>query len=335
MNKTDLLTLGKIVANANPSAPTSYSYGSENFTYAQLNGTFAKELNELYQSDNKAAYALMEEVITDVLPKKVTQQFMQAAEVKTFAQGDKPVFVQKITESSKRRAKQFVTRVGLAGHYEVFKLAGKSYEVATSAFGGAAQIAFEEFLDGKITMADVFDLVLEAMDEKIYAEIEKALITSVSSLQAANFHTDTAFNETAMDKLLAVADSYGSGKSTIYCTFDFAATMIPSAGWVSDDMRNEKWNNGYFANYKGHKVVVLENSFVDETNTVKVIDPAYAWIIPGTAEKPIKVAFEGTAHMRETENEDWSKSIHIYQKVGVAAKIDNDICVYQNTSLVK
>lgn len=333
MTYNELLALGRVVVNANPSAPTAYTWGEDKFSYATLNETFSQELNKLHQENPKQAYSLMEEVINDVLPKKVLEQYGQFAEIKTFAQGDKPVFVQRITEASRRRAKQFITKVGLAGTYEVFKLDGKSYEVATSAFGGAAQIPFEEYLDGRVQMSDVLDIVLDTLDEKIYLEIEKALIASVANLQPANKHSQNGFDEAEMDKLLAVADSYG--QATIYCTFDFAATMLPAEGWVSNEMKNTMWNNGYLGNYKGHRVVVLQQSYTDETNSEKVIDPSYAWIIPGGAEKPVKVAFEGTAHMRETQNEDWSTTTHIYQKVGVGAMITNDICVYQNTSLTK
>lgn len=333
MEFNQLLALGKTLVNANPSAPTAYSWGEDKFSYATLDETFNKNLNALHKENPRQAYALMEEVINDVLPKKVLEQYGQFAEIKTFAQGDKPVFVQRITESSRRRAKQFITKVGLAGVYEVFKLDGKSYEVETSAFGGAANIPYEEYLDGRVQMSDVLDVVLNTLDEKIYLEIEKALIASVNTLQAANKYSGTSFVEAEMDKLLAVADSYG--QATIYCTFEFAATMLPAEGWVSDEMRNTRWNNGYLGNYKGHRVVVLQQSYEDETNETKVIDPSYAWIIPGGAEKPVKVAFEGTAHMREVQNEDWSTTTHIYQKVGVGALITNDICVYQNTSLTK
>jgi hypothetical protein len=134
-----------------------------------------------------------------------------------------------------------------------------------------------------------------------------------------------------MDRLIAIADSYG--KAAIYCTFEFAATMVPSEGWVSDEMRNQKWNNGYLANYKGHQVIVLPQSFVDETNAEKAIDPSYAWIIPTGAEKPVKIAFEGGAIADEYTNYDRSREIHIYKKVGVRAIFSNAICVYKNTSL--
>lgn len=338
LNKSDLVKLAKVVANANPASQVAYSYGEDKFSYAELNETLRSELRELagtyalYRENKNTIFSLIEETIDDVLPKKVLEQYGQFAEIKTFAQGDKPVFTQRITTAAKRRAKQFITKVGLAGVYEVFKLDGKSYEVPTSAFGGAAQIGFEEFLDGRVDFADVLDIVMEGLDECVYLEIERALKGAVTNLQAANKATENSFVESTMDNLISVADSYG--QATIYCTYEFAATMVPAEGWVSDDMKNQKWNNGYLANYKGHRVIVLPQSYEDETNAVKVIDPAYAWIIPtGGNDKPVKVAFEGQAIVNEYVNRDLSREVQVYKKLGVAAIITNNICVYVNTSL--
>lgn len=339
LNKKDLITLGKMAANADSSSPVAYSFGEEKYSYEDLNNAFRAQLKEiagtpaLYRENKNLVFELMEEIIDDVLPKKVLAEYSQFAEIKTYAQGDRPVFTQRITAAARRRAKQFITKVGLAGKYEVFKLDGRSYEVPTSAFGGAAQISIEEYLDGRIDMADVLDIVMEGLDEAIYLEIERALVAAVANLPAANKTTQTSFDEDEMDKLISIADSYG--QSTIYCTYEFAATMVPSEGWISDNMKDQKWNNGYLANYKGHRVIVLPQSYEDETNAKKVIDPSYAWIIPTGAEKPVKVAFEGQTMVREFENHDWSREVQIYKKVGVGAIITNNICVYQNTSLTR
>lgn len=339
LNKKDLITLGKMAANADSSSPVAYSFGEEKYSYEDLNNAFRAQLKEiagtpaLYRENKNLVFELMEEIIDDVLPKKVLDQYSQFAEIKTYAQGDRPVFTQRITAAARRRAKQFITKVGLAGKYEVFKLDGRSYEVPTSAFGGAAQISIEEYQDGRIDMADVLDIVMEGLDEAIYLEIERALVAAVTDLPAANQTVQTSFDEDEMDKLISIADSYG--QSTIYCTYEFAATMVPSEGWISDNMKDQKWNNGYLANYKGHRVIVLPQSYEDETNAKKVIDPSYAWIIPTGAEKPVKVAFEGQTMVREFENHDWSREIQIYKKVGVGAIITNNICVYQNTSLTR
>ena len=332
-----MLILSKTVAKANPSAPTAYSFNGESFGYGELNETLREEFSLLapdyrtYKTNQNTIFALLEQTIDDVLPTRVMQQYSQFAEIKTFAQGDKPIFTQKITQASRRRAKQFIGKVGLAGLYEVFKLDGQSYEVATNAIGGAAQIGFEEFLDGRVDFAEVLNIVMEGLDECIYIEIEKQLIGAVANVQSANKVSENAFVESTMDRLISIADAYG--RSQIYCTFEFAATMVPSDARMSDAMRDAMWNNGYLGNYKGHQVIVLPQSFEDETNTTKVIDPSYAWIIPTGADKPVKIAFEGGAIADEYTNYDRSREIHIYKKVGVRAIFSNAICVYQNTAL--
>ena len=335
----DMLKLAKTVAKANPNAPTAYSFGDKTYGYSEMNETLRTEFQELapdyrnYKINQNTIFALIEQTIDDVLPARVMEQYSQFAEIKTFAQGDKPIFTQKITQASKRRAKQFIGKVGLAGLYEVFKLDGRSYEVTTNAIGGAAQIGFEEFLDGRVNFADVLDIVMEGLDNCIYIEIEKQLIGAVANVQAANKTTQNTFVAKEMDRLISIADSYG--KAAIYCTFEFAATMLPEEGWISDDMRNQRWNNGYLANYKGHQVIVLPQSFEDEKNEVKIIDPSYAWIIPVGAEKPVKIAFEGGAIVDEYRNYDRSQEVQVYKKVGVRAIFSNAICVYRNTSLAR
>jgi hypothetical protein len=79
----------------------------------------------------------------------------------------------------------------------------------------------------------------------------------------------------------------------------------------------------------------MAQSYEDETNTTKVIDPSYAYIIPTGAEKPVKIAFEGQSIVDEYTNFDRSREVQIYKKVGVRAIFSNAICVYQNTSLTR
>lgn len=339
LDRNNLLDLMKTVAKADASAPVSYSWNGENFSYDTLNETLRRELNEYagsfaaYRENKNLIFSLIEETLNEVLPKKVVKQYEAFAEVKTFAQGDKPIFRRKLT--SNKRAKQFITRAGLAGVYEVFKL-GKneeSFEVQTSAMAGAAQIGFEEFLDGRVDFAEVTRIVMEGMDELIYEEIGAALATSINQLPAANRVATNGFDEKAFDNLLNVAAAYGV--PTIYCTNEFAVKMVPTEGWrYTEAMKDELYRTGRLANYKGYKVVILEQGFVDETNTTKVIDPGYCWIIPsGANTKPVKIAFEGSTLVDERQNADWSREIQVYKKVGVVCMMTNDICSYVDLSL--
>ena len=342
LDRTQLQALAKATAKASLNPSTAFAFGDKKLTFEALNETFREEMNNLastyaeYRENKNLIFNLIEIGLDEVLPAKVLQNYGQFADVKTYAQGDKPVFRIRISEASKKRAKTFVTRVGLAGRYEVFKLDGLTLEVPTAAYGGAASIGFEEFLDGHITMSDVYDLVLEGLDEAVYREIAKALVVMAndSKIGARNKVSSSTFNEAEFDRLLATADAYG--QSTIYCTFEFAATMKPAEGMWSDGMKEEIWNNGYFTTYKRHRVIVLPQSFEDADNATKVLDPRFAYIIPTGSEKPVKVAFEGQTAVREHENADWSREIHTYKKFGVAVfNVNPGICVFKNTTLSK
>lgn len=335
LERNELKQLMLAVAKADKNAPVAYSFGEKQYDYNALNDTLREELKELagtyslYRENKNTIFALIEETIDEILPKKVMEQYSMFAEVRTFAQGDRPVFNKK---EGRRRAKQFVTRVGLAGIYEVFKLDKSTFEVPTSAFGGAAQIGFEEFLDGKVDFAEVTEIIMEGLDEVVYEEIAKALIGGINQLPAANKVTHTGFDEAKMDKLIAIARAYG--EPAIYCTYELAAKILPVSDWVSSEMKNERNAQGYISQYKGTRIVILPQSFTDETNATKVIDPSYAWIIPtGGNDKPVKIAFEGQTIVDEYTNYDRSREIQVYKKLGVVAMMTNNICVYEDSSL--
>ena len=341
LDRKNLVSLMKTVAKADPSAPTAYSFNGQSLSYEAMNQTLRNELNELagtyslYRENKNLIFSMIEETLDEVLPKKVIQQYDQFAEVKTFAQGDKPIFRRPL--ANRNRAKQFITRVGLAGMYEVFKLGpteAESFEVRTSAIGGAAQIGFEEFLDGRVDFAEVTKIIMDGMDELIYKEIASALKASINQLPPANRVAANGFDEAAMDRLITIAAAYGT--PTIYCTYEFAVRMIPQEAWrYTEAMKTELWNTGRLANYKGTKVIILEQGFEDETNTRKCIDPGYAWVIPTGADgKPVKVAFEGGTIVDEFNNYDRSREIQVYKKVGVTCILANNICAYCDTSLL-
>lgn len=339
LDKMNLIALAKQVANADRNAPTAYSYNGQSYDYATLNETLRNELNEYagtyqaYRENKNLIFSVIEQTIDEILPKRLAVAYDQFAEVKQFAQGDKPIFRRKI--NSRNRAKQFITRVGLAGVYEVFKLAAgsESFEVPTSAIGGAAQIGFEEFLDGRVDFSELIDIVMEGMDDLIYEEIGAALKGALGQLPAKNIVTADDWDEEKFDELLMVASAYG--EPTIYCTMEFAVKMLPAEAWrYTEAMKDELYRTGRLALYKGRNVVILPNGFKDESLSEKALDASYCWIIAsGGDTKPVKVALEGETLIDEWKNHDWSREIQVYKKVGVVAMLSNNICAYRDLSL--
>lgn len=336
MNYNDLRSLTLALVKADSSNPVAYSFGEKNYSYSDLQETLRAELNELagtynlYRQNQVTLFQLLEEAIDEVLPKMVMDRYMDFADVKVVKQGDKVIFKQKLGKN--RLKKNFVTRVGLAGIYEVGKLDSATIEVPMTAVGGAAQIGLEEFLDGNVDFSELFEIILEGMDEAIYVEVGKALQAMVANFGVYNKLSTNKFDEAKFDQLIATAEAYGP--AAIYCTFEFAATMVPSDGWVSEAHKVERWANGYIANYKNHKVVVLPQSLTED-NSEKIIDPSWAYIFPGDA-KPVKLGFEGQTIIDEFKNADRSRDMHAYKKFGIATVANtNNMCAYQNTSLKK
>lgn len=339
----DFVKLAKIAAKAKRSTPVAYSFNGENFSYDEVQETLRTQFAELapdyrsYRENKNTIFRIIEETLSEVVPERVKENYDRFAEVKRYAQGEKPIFRRKNLNNARNRGKQFITRVGLAGVYEVWKLGAsqESFEVPTSAIGGAAQIGFEEFLDGRVDWAELVNILYEAIDDLVFEEIGEALAEGMGQLPAANKVVRNNFDEAAFDALLNNAKMYGN--VTIYCTNEFAVKMIPQEAWrYTEAMKDELYRTGRLSGYKGENVVILPNQYKNAFDDVKVIDPSFCWIIPSAADqKPVKVAFEGDLYTNEFENYDWSHDIHIYEKVGVVCMMDNAIHVYKDTSLTK
>lgn len=337
----DLVKLAKIAASAKASAPVAYSFNGENFSYDDVQETLRAQFAELapdyrgYRENKNTIFRIIEETLSEIVPERIKKNYEQFAEVKHYAQGDKPIFRRKTNARNRNRGKQFVTRVGLAGVYEVWKLgtAQESFEVPTSAIGGAAQIGFEEFLDKRVDWAELINILYEAIDDLVFEEIGAALGEGINQLPATHRVVSAGFDEVAFDALLNSAKMYGN--VTIYCTNEFAVKMIPQDAWrYTEAMKDELYRTGHLTGYKGENVVILPNTYKSAFEQEKVLDPSLCWIIPSSADqKPVKVAFEGDLYTNEFENYDWSRDIHMYEKVGVVCMMDNAIHVFKDTSL--
>ena len=343
LNTQDMVKLAKIAAGAKRSAPVAYSFNGENFSYDDVQETLRTQFAEIapdyraYRENKNTIFRVIEETLSEVVPERTELNYEQWAEVKRFGQGDKPIFRRKTLNRNRTRGKQFITRVGLAGIYEVFKLgnAQESFEVPTNAIGGAAQIGFEEFLDGRVDWAELVNIIYEAIEDLIFEEVGKALDEGIPQLPTANRLVSNGFNEAAFDALVTHAEMYGN--VTIYCTNEFAVKMIPQEAWrYTESMKDELYRTGRLTGYKGKNVVILPNQYKNAFENEKVLDPSLCWIVPaGADQKPVKIAFEGDLYTKEFENYDWSRDIHVYEKVGVVCMMDNAIHVYKDTSLSK
>lgn len=333
------------------------------FSVKDVKETLRAELKALapnkyeYEKNKLEIFQIIQEAFDEVLPDYVGNFIGQFAEIKPVPNGQRASF---IVKRGRRRAKTFVTEVGLAGVYEAFRLDVDTFEVSAKAYGGAAYIDFERTLDGSEDLVEPLQLLLDGLQEAIYRELLKALITATqnSDMPTANIASTTNFDPAEMQRLCTIAKNYGGGNAVIFATPEFvqemgpdaigmpiygpyALTANPTAG-SAPGYATPVYNpndiasiaaTGYITMFRGTPIVQLPQAFTDENNDTYQVPPQYAFIFPAGNQKIIKVVFEGDTDVRDWQHRDRQMEIEIYKKFGVAILTTNDWCVYENQAL--
>lgn len=318
-------------------------------TVADIEDTLREEIRKLvgnynlYRRNKLALFELIQTAIDEVLPNKIISIFGMFAEVQQVAQGDKPRFRRVL---GKARAKQFVTKVGPAATYETFRLDHEWFEIDTYAIGGAVRIDFERYLDGLDTLMELYDIVVEGMADHIFVEVQKCLLASFAATRPTrNKVTSSNFDAVAMVNLCNTVSAYGS--PIIIAPPQFAAEMSNEISYlhitngnvsknIPDADVNEIRETGYIGKFHGYPVVVLPQSFEDESNETFVVNPRVAYVLPAGKEKIVKIAFEGETIVDDFKNKgDRSMEIQAYRKMGVGI-VTPVHCwgIYKNTGIV-
>ena len=314
------------------------------FTSADLEKSLREQLSAFqdYKYLRKHAaelYEIIEEVANIVIPKMTLSQFGGFADIKRKGYGEKISFT---LRTGKYRGKKFVTKAGDQGIYKTFGLDNREIVMQPRVYAGAARLEIEDFLLGRINMAELMDILVEALSEKLYLEIQNALVAAFNapSRPAANKYTGNGFVVAEFDKLINTVRAYGDS-ITIYCTFAFASKLTNTPGFATtnvtpnlssrdaEDVRNQ----GYIGTYKGCQVVVLAQSFSDDTNTETLVNDEYCYIMPAGSEKPVKIAFEGDTYIRNFSDSVLSQEISLEQMFSVCVISHNNWAIYRDSSL--
>ena len=350
-----------------------YTSGTSNFSAEDVNEAFRAQVKEiagdysLFRRNKLDFFELIEEVYAEVLPKRVLQEYGVLAEIQQVGHGQKVTFKKKL---GRARGKTFVTRVGLGGVFETFRLDSTEFEIQTEAIGGATAIDFERFLAGQEDLAEQVDILMEGVDEAIYVMLAKAINASAKSVGIQSttnstfatydskgelipnrdmstgnktFVETTNFDQVSFDQLITTVRYYGD--PIIVCTHEFADKIPCNYLAVSDSATGAKGvrisdqdvmdmrTYGVLKIYKGCPIVVLPQSFEDETNQRVVMNPAYCYIVPGNNTKLARIVFEGGPVANTYEQKDRSMEFSMYQKVGVAVLHYNNWGLYHVSEL--
>lgn len=329
---------------ARGTAPANFSAETVDEALRAELTAMASSVND-FQRNKYDIFDIIIETIDEVVPKRVIGALDAFAEIRVVPQGQKAIFKQKV---GKQRAKKFLTRVGLSGVYETFRLDVKEFEVNVDAMGIGATLDFERLLDGSEALADTMEAITEAFEDGVFYKVQRALRAALNAgtRPTANKVINAGFDGDKMAKLCAVVRAYG-GSAIILAPPEFVAAMgadaivpvgtygtsYPAVGVYSPDDIEAIHRTGYINIFRGIPVVQIPQSYTDENNNTTYIDPQLAYVLPTGGEKPVKVVLEGDTQMWDWVNKDQSIEIMAYKKIGVAILAQHNWGIYQNSSI--
>lgn len=334
MDIKTLVQIGLSALNVIPSKDYSCADAERAFKGEIANNFGCKNVAD-YMRAKPDIFELLQEMADEYLPARLNATLGQFAEIRQVPQGSK---IEIKVKKGYLRGKSFVTQVAPSGQYETFRLDVSQFTIPVKAYGSAAIVEWERFLNGDESFVELMQIIAEGMEDRIYEQIQGMLQGAAEAMPSANVKTATSFVPANMDALLAVVRAYGTPE--IWCSQEFAATITNQVGFSAanpnlpladlEDIRNQ----GYVGMYHGARVIVLPQSFTDETNATKIINPQYAYVIPAGQERIVKIIMEGDTQVRDIENRDWTSEVQMYKKVGLAIVTNpNYWGIYQNTSL--
>ena len=283
------------------------------------NGRFSRNK---YRRNKLDLFELLGENLDEILPQSLSDALNMFCEVRTVPQGSRPEFY---VTRGKQRGKQFVTRATESGNYESFRLDRDRFDIWPETIGGSGYVDFERYLDGVESITDIYEVINEGIIDRVFEMIQGCLLNSwnMAGRPTRNKVAVNSFDADAMVRLCNTVKAYGS--PVIYCTPEFAATMLNVVTYsttyvkVGDQDVSDIRERGYIGVFYGTPIVVMPQSFVDDTNTKLAMNPSFAYVIPGGREKLVKVVYEGNAYFRDWDDHEGDNSINIqaYVKLGV------------------
>ena len=282
------------------------------------------------------AFALIEEAVDEILPKKLEGVLQEFAEVRQFARDAEVLF--NIEKIGKNRAKLTISKGARGGIYRAAKLDRKYFSVDTTIQTVAVYVTLEEIILGTLSLAELYSNILEGFQEIVYKEVFNALASGRAVAgydrieKEGSATTVKADLGKAIDKVMPYVKQYGI--PTIFGSYQALAELANPASEFHPEMMDsaERRNYGFVQLYKGAKVVELPNYLVDNKNDTWSYDPKYVFVLPSGI-KPVKVALKGDLTLIRNTSAVGSEKWEAHKLIGVGVAMANNFAVIEVSDL--
>ena len=297
-----------------------------------------KDLSSREIKANKGhVMALIEEVIDELLPEKLTSRIAEFAEVKQYARDAEVVF--QIKGLGKRRAFLTIQKGQRGGVYKAARLDDMQMALPTWTETVGVFITLEEILLGKYSLQELMSNILDGFVERLYVQVIEALQAAATAVPAANTATAAGVDKDELDKILRVISAYGTptimGFHSVVSKINNVTLAIGSASPnVPQSDLDEIKNKGFIGLYKGVNVIKLPNYIINEvTNAEWMLSESQLFILPAGL-KPVKVALKGDLTIKEVPHPTGSEEWNAHKMIGVGLLLKNNIGIYIDSDQV-
>jgi hypothetical protein len=285
--------------------------------------------------NSREIFAIIDEVIDEVVPAQIQDMTAQFAEVRRFARNEKVEFVIPTTYGSTRRQYTAVRRSARGGVYRAYRLDGKVLDMEMYPWAVAYAVTLEDLLTGQRTIAELLSIITNAWVERIFRDVVDALFTAAAAAPAANQNTGSTFSPADLDDIIEVVGAYGNPfifgfRKSVAKIINVTLTNAGGAVMADlDDIRRQ----GFVQIYKGVPVVMMPDYFLDLNNTTFVFAQYKDTLLVLPAnERPVKVAFKGEGYTQEIQQATGGVEYQNHQIVGMTVLFNNHIGSYEFSS---
>jgi hypothetical protein len=338
MNKVELKQL--LVAAARNKAIANFSAGDvQNAATNALVEHFGFKDATMrdIRGKKEEVFAVIEEVIDEVVPMMVQDRTGDFAEVQTFPRNASIMYKIPMAEESRRRMYRVVKPSARGGIYKAFRLDGYTLTVTPEIHAVGYAITLEELLTGQRTVQELVTVIADAWMEKIYEKVFLALSTAANAAPAANQVAAGVGTEVVneyMDRLISITKAYGNPVILGFPAQLRLLQNVPGAitAYANPQDLADIRQRGYIGLYKGVPLVELPNYIISHPAT-GAIDWLFTenrlFIVPAGV-RPVKVAFQGESHLEEIKQPTGGYEYHNHRIFAVTVLFKNHICSYES-----
>ncbi|MBW3350599.1 hypothetical protein [Limosilactobacillus reuteri] len=261
-------------------------------------------------------FELISVAVDAVVPRILTDQFANIADIRTVSLGDKPIFEVKDPRAIR------VGRVA-AGNQDIRRQTIKDthYSIETEWFGASVYTELDSFMAGDIDWTDLVNRVAQAFTTHIQTTIAEALNDSYSLLDAA----DKVTGQASLDQIVKLAERIqvkANQNVALYGTKSALSKVAEMANvnYFSGSMKDELNQNGYLNVVRGLTLHEIPQAFKVNSDEF-ALDDNKILVLP-EGEKIVGVVMEGPSRTIDpdyTTRNDLQMGFKTLEKMGIMA----------------